>query len=218
MNDINAGTNASESCEMEVLTFTCPNCGGHLIEETVVMKRHIEWIVVPDNPDYDWHKDYQRNVPIPPHRINISSKTDKNHYCCEQCGDPLFDKNGKHFWGIPLLIEWLQSKRDKEGMEQWRSKMFLFTCPECGGDDLREVFTNAVTCYEVKGVFNDGNIAWGRFDDIGRKEEVHFQCMDCDYQPHDDYGTIWYEDLGEWLLENYAEHQNESRDKDDSKM
>jgi len=206
MNDKNTEIKPHESHEIEVLTFTCPRCGSHLIEEIVMMERIIEWMVVPGDPDYDWNEDYAWNVPIPPHRTKISSKTDRNHYRCQNCGAPLLDKDGNNFWGVPLLLEWLRQKRDEEAMEQPRSKMFLFTCPGCGGHDLQEIHTNAVTSYDVKGVFNEGKIAWGRYHDIGKDEDVHLECWDCDYEFDDDY-----EELVERVLGQCPDHADESR-------
>lgn len=213
MNDMKTETKQHESCEIEVLTFTCPHCGGHRIEEFVMMERNIGWIAVPGDPNYDWSEDDNRNVSIG--RTGISSETGRNHYRCSRCGAPLLDKEGNAFWGFPLLLEWLRQKRDEEAMEQPRSKMFRFTCPNCGEHDLREIVTGMVEDCGVKGVFDDGEIAWGRYRTVDDDEEVQFQCDHCGYELDDDDDLISDgKALAKWLLGHCRDHADDAGEKD----
>jgi predicted RNA-binding Zn-ribbon protein involved in translation (DUF1610 family) len=213
MKGMNTENRPHDSHEIEVLTFTCSHCGGHLIEEVVMMERNIGWIAVPDDPDYDWDDDLDDNVS--PSWTVPSPESDRNRYRCAKCGAPLLDREGNSFWGHQRLIEWLRRKQNQEGTVQPLRKMIKFTCPDCGGNVLGEVVTNLRHWGRVKAIFEDGEIMTGEFSDLDGSGDHHFECWDCGYELEGDDGPVSdHEELVEWLLGHCRDHVDDAGEKD----
>jgi Zn finger protein HypA/HybF involved in hydrogenase expression len=210
MNSNNTETKRNRSCEIEVLTFTCPHCGGDKLEELVMMERRIEWVAAPSAPNYDWDCDPDSNISRG--LTSLSSESDRNRYRCKQCGAPLTDRDGNIFWGSKLLYEWLRQNRDQGAKERPQRKMRRFTCPKCGGHNLEDVVTGQWSKCKVIGVFEDGEIVPG-FNRIDGNGDRWFQCGDCRYQLENENGLISDDDeLVEWLFGRCPEHEDEDAD------
>ncbi len=90
----------------QLLEFTCPKCGGHRLEEIVLMRQEIEAVIEPDDPKYAW--DYEQDAHIPIGRSLYTGPYDGNSYRCRDCKAELQNEYGVG-WGGDFLIEWLIS-------------------------------------------------------------------------------------------------------------
>ncbi|MGO9118857.1 MAG: hypothetical protein ACLQPD_14765 [Desulfomonilaceae bacterium] len=94
------------------LEFTCPHCGGHKLEELVLMRYEIEAVYDPCDPNYDWSYDWDDN--IEPGTFAYSIMNEGNVYRCYNCEVPLRDEDGDIRWGGEFLIEWLKANCKQE--------------------------------------------------------------------------------------------------------
>jgi len=108
-------SNGEEKTEQRKrLEFTCPRCGGHRLEQVIMIRNVIDNVYDSCDPDYDWYNDYNENIVLGDWFYSISPWSEHNFYRCVDCDSPLLDEDGHEFWENALLIEWLKANCQQE--------------------------------------------------------------------------------------------------------
>jgi DNA-directed RNA polymerase subunit RPC12/RpoP len=109
-------TTCREDTSKKLMKFTCPECGSNRLEEVVLMRQEIEGVYDPEDPDYDWHYDFDGMVVITRTVYGVSSEA--NFYRCYDCETSLTDEDGREFWGAGGLYRWLKGLPIHEEYEE----------------------------------------------------------------------------------------------------
>jgi predicted RNA-binding Zn-ribbon protein involved in translation (DUF1610 family) len=168
------------------LEFTCPRCGGRRIV------KHFE--------DYGriWmHEDGQVVGGLGVEKLRDAE------FVCWDCGDPICNDQGEPIRSRDDLVRHLKRKRidPADYLDPERSTLH-FCCPECGGEQLEEVFATAFDMYFTE----DGDMRCG--EDFCYS--FHFRCHACRWIVEDQDEPIeHYEQLATWLKANRDQNPDE---------
>ncbi len=172
--------------DKQELEFTCPRCGGHKIGE------------YDEDHDQTWVNDEGQvmggvAVGEPAHA----------EFICWDCGDRICTDRGEPIRSRDDLVRHLKGEDiDLDDYFAIEFGALPFCCPECGGEQLDEVFTTVSHVY----VTEEDWVEYGK----DSNHSHHFRCQACRWIVEDQDGPIkGYEPLASWLKANFEQNPDE---------
>ena len=145
---------------MSKLTFTCPDCGHHVIEE-IMSNAHVttNLTIIDEDGDHDYGEP-----------VITDSFTD--WYQCANCAFVIKGDDGEPIKDCDVLGEWVEKHQEEENDI---AEAITFTCKKCGGHTVEEIGINATVSSLITRIDTDGEHAYGDVE-IDDQEILRYQC------------------------------------------